>query len=233
MAAGEERRRQAVQARVSRVRRHLNLEVLLGAAVGPAWVAMTAFVVWRIFVQKGLLLIGPISLALGSFVTWLLLRKRGVSQARAAVIADRQADAGGLLLTRLEIPVGEWELGLNQQLKAIPLPELQLRRPLALLGLAACFLAVGLLVPQPRSVTAPPNAAAATRVEELADKMEAIAKEEPAEQTALAELQRLQDGCGQLLRRCRLEAADRSSGSSTSRPPRPLVSWSAPNAAKN
>ncbi len=193
MAAGEERRRQAVEARISRVRRHLNLEVLFRAAVGPVWVAITAFVVWRIFVQKGLFIVGPLALALGAFVTWLLVRNQGVSQTRAAVIADRQAEAGGLLLTRLEMPVGDWELGLNQQLKAIPLPQIQLRRPASLIGLAFCFLLVGMLVPQAQSVLIPPNAAAATRVEELAEKMQAIAKEEPSEQAALAELQRLQE----------------------------------------
>ncbi len=193
MAAGEERRRQAVQARISRVRRHLNLEVFVRAAVGPLWVAVTTFVVWRMFVQRGLWIFGAVALVLAAVVTWLLGRSRRVSQARAAVIADRQADAGGLLLTRLELPVGEWELGLNQQLKSLPMPEIEVRRPAALLGLALCFLAIGLLVPQPALLHPTPNAAAATRVEELVEKMEAIAKEEPMDQAAAEELQRLQE----------------------------------------
>ena len=54
MAAGELVRKQAVRSRVNRVRRHLNLAVWLDAAVAPAWVAVTAFVMWRVFVQRGL-----------------------------------------------------------------------------------------------------------------------------------------------------------------------------------
>lgn len=193
MAAGEERRRQAVLARISRVRRHLNLEVLARAAVGPVWVSITAFVIWRIFVQRGLVIVALVFGVLAALVTWWLARSRGVSQERASVIADRQAQAGGLLLTRLELPVGEWELGLNQSLREFPLPDIDVRRPVALLGVALCFLVAGMLVPQPRAVTAPPNAAAATRVEELAEKLEAIAKEEPLDATAQEELQRLQE----------------------------------------
>ena len=44
MAAGEEKRRQAVLARISRVRSRLNLEIYSRAAVAPVWVAATLFV---------------------------------------------------------------------------------------------------------------------------------------------------------------------------------------------
>ncbi|WNG14621.1 hypothetical protein F0U63_08085 [Cystobacter fuscus] len=37
-----------------------------------------------------------------------------MSLEHAAVLADCSANAGGLLLTRLERPVGEWELTLKQ-----------------------------------------------------------------------------------------------------------------------
>ena len=102
MAAGEEKRRQAVLARIARVRSRLNLEISLRAAVVPAWFAATAFVMWRVFVQRGELLFGGVALVSVFVATWWRSRKRGVSHEAAAVLADKGAGAGGLLLTRLE-----------------------------------------------------------------------------------------------------------------------------------
>lgn len=191
MAASEERRREAVLVRIHRVRRRLNLEVWLKSAVWPVWVAVTVFVMWRVFVPAGLHLVGPAALLLAAALTWSLSRRHRISVEHAAVVADRQARAGGLLLTRLEVPVGSWELSLNEQLKAIKPPMIDIRRPLSMLGLALCFLATGLLVPQVRT-EAKPNVAAAGRIDALAEKTEVLSQEEPVDQAALDELARLE-----------------------------------------
>jgi len=193
MAAGEERRKQAVLSRIGRVRRRLNLEVQLWAAVAPVWVAVTAFVLWRVFVQRGTPILAVLCAAGAAGATLALSRRRSVSDEKAAVIADRQAGAGGLLLTRLELPVGEWELGLNQQLKTLTPPDIAVRRQVAALSAALLFLLVGLVVPLPATAAHPTNAAAATRVDQLQDKLEAVTREEPVDDAALAELERLKE----------------------------------------
>jgi hypothetical protein len=193
MAAGELARQQVVRARIARVRRRLNLPVWLAAAVGPAWVAVTAFVVWRVFVQRALPVVALLALALVVVATALRARARRVSLGAAAVITDRQAGLGGLLLTRLEVPVGGWELDLNTRLKGVRAPEVSLRRPLGALVGAVAFLVAGLLVPKAEQPVRARNAAAATRVDVLADKLEALAREEPSDLAAQQELGRLQD----------------------------------------
>lgn len=193
MAAGEERRKQVVRARIARVRRRLNTEVLLKAAVVPAWIAACAFVGWRLLVHRGVGIVGGVLFVAALVTTWLYARRRTVSEDEAAIVADRRASAGGLLLTRLERAVGEWELGLNQRLHDLALPSIEVKRPLALLALAVLFVAAGLLVPLPERLVHPTNAAAQTRVERLDDKVTALAKEEPPDQAALDELQRLKE----------------------------------------
>jgi hypothetical protein len=192
MSAGEARRQEAVRSRIARLARHLDLGVLLEVAVGPAWVASTALVAWR-FVVGGALPVAAAFAAVGAVVAALVrLRRRAFTEAQAAVVADGRAGLGGLLLTRLERPVGEWELELNQKLKALTLPALQWRRPAALLGAALGFVGLGLLVPRATRVAAP-NAAAASRVEALAEKHAALFAEETPEDSRQAdqELERL------------------------------------------
>ncbi len=191
MATGEDARKQAVRSRIARVRRRLNLAVWLDASVGPVWVCVTAFVLWRVFVQRAVPLIGVGLFVAALAVTWWLGRSKRVSADAAAVVADRQGQLGGLLLTRLEVPVGGWELDLNTRLKALPLPAIEVRRSLGALGGGLAFLAVGLLVPQLERPVRATNAAAATRVESLAEKLDALAKEEPPDDAARAELERL------------------------------------------
>jgi hypothetical protein len=193
MAAGEERRKQVVRARIARVRRRLDTEVLLNAAVPFAWIAACAFVGWRLLVQRGVGIVGAVLLAAALVSTWLSGRRRGVSDEEAAVVADRLANAGGLLLTRLERAIGEWEFGLNQRLHDLAPPPIEVKRPLVLLALAVLFVAAGLVVPLPERLVRPTNAAAQTRVERLEDKVAALAKEEPLEQRVLDELQRLKE----------------------------------------
>lgn len=194
MAAGEERRKSAfVLARIRRVQRRLNLQTSLAAAVAPAWVAVTLLAVWRFVVQRHVPLFAG-ALALGAAVVWrLLTRRQGVSLEQAAVIADRRAQAGGLLLTRLETGVGEWELGLNDRVRALTAPSIRVRGALAGLSLAVLFLVVALVVPLPPKVASNVNAAAATKLDEVEAKLEAVAKEEPLDDAVNAELERLRE----------------------------------------
>ncbi len=107
------------------------------------------------------------------------------------MLADRSANAGGLLLTRLERPVGDWELSVNQFARAVKPPEVQWRRPVgALLG-ALLFLVVGFLLPLPAPCARPINAAAAAKVAAVQAKAEALAKEEPLGAPMEEELRRL------------------------------------------
>src|SRR4051794_1738197 len=111
MPAGEEVRKNAlVLARVRRVQRRLNAEVWLNAAIRPAWAAATGVALFRLFVRQYTPLAAVVVVAFA--LAWWLWRARRhlIPLEHAAVIADRQAGAGGLLLTRLEVPVGEWEL---------------------------------------------------------------------------------------------------------------------------
>src|SRR4051794_19021914 len=120
MAAGDERRKNAVVlSRVRRVQRSLDAEVALKAFVAPAWCAVTAAAVWRFVAQRYVFTFGAFTLAV-ALGTWLwLMRRRRATLEEAAVIADRRAGAGGLLLTRLEVPVGAWELELNQRVREV------------------------------------------------------------------------------------------------------------------
>ena len=65
--SSDEQRRQAVLGRIRTVRRRLNLEVLFAHAIGPAWVAATVFVLWRVFVQRWVPVAGGVAV-LGALV---------------------------------------------------------------------------------------------------------------------------------------------------------------------
>ena len=106
------------------------------------------------------------------------------------MVADRCAGAQGLLLTRLELPVGAWEFDLNQKVKVLPLPPLEVGRPLVALAGALAFVALGLFVPV-ASRPLPVNVAAAGRVEALAEKLAVVAREVPSEPANTEELDRL------------------------------------------
>ncbi|HZH78304.1 MAG TPA: hypothetical protein VEY88_19905 [Archangium sp.] len=71
----------------------------------------------------------PVPLLAAGLWWFLRARARSVSLTHAAVLADRSAGAGGLLLTRLERPVGEWELSANQYARAVAMPPVERKRP--------------------------------------------------------------------------------------------------------
>jgi hypothetical protein len=192
MAVSEERRFQAlVLAPVRRVQRRLNAVAWAEAGIAPMWAAVTACVVARLLLRDTALWAAPVFLLAGGLWWGLRARHRGVSLDQAAVLADRSANAGGLLLTRLERPVGDWELSVNQYARAVKLPEVRWRRPVgALLG-ALLFLVVGFLLPLPAPSVRPINAAAAAKVAAVQAKAEALAKEEPLGTPMEEELRRL------------------------------------------
>lgn len=192
MAASEERRFEAlVLAPVRGVRRRLNAVAWAEAGVVPVWATATACVLIRLLLREHALFVLPVPLALGAAWWVRRARARSVSLAHAAVLADRASGAGGLLLTRLERPVGEWELLVNQCARAVRPPEVRWRRPVgALLG-AVVFLCVGLLLPLPARRERPFNAAAAAKVAAVQAKAEALAKEEPLGASLDEELRRL------------------------------------------
>ncbi|WNG30433.1 hypothetical protein F0U62_45310 [Cystobacter fuscus] len=192
MPASDERRLQAlVLAPVRRVQRRLHAVRFAEAGVVPVWAAATACVVGRLVLRDAAPWVLPAPL-LASGVWWFLrARARRVSLAHAAVLADRSAGAGGLLLTRLERPVGEWELAANQYARAVTPPPVAWRRPVGALLAALVFLAAGLLLPLPARAVRPVNAAAAAKVDAVRAKAEALAHEEPPGSAVDEELRRL------------------------------------------
>lgn len=194
MAAGDERRKRAVVlSRVRRVQRRLEVERALKAAVAPMWCAVTALAAWRLVAQHHVAAVGACVFAAALVAWWLLLRGHRITEGQAAVIADRRAEAGGLLLTRLELPVGEWELELNQRVRQVTPPPIEARRPVGLLLLAACAGLIAFIVPLPPKTSRPVSSAAATRVDELVEKLDAVAREEPTDDAIAKELERLKE----------------------------------------
>jgi hypothetical protein len=192
MAASEERRFEAlVLAPVRRVRRRLNAVAFAEAGIAPVWAAATACVLVRLLLRDAAVWVLPVPLALGALWWGRRARARSVSLAQAAVMADRSAGAGGLLLTRLERPVGEWELSLNQYARAVQPPQVRWRKPVGALVAALLFLAVGFLLPLPAREDRPLNAAAAAKVAAVQAKAEALAKEEALGAPLEEELRRL------------------------------------------
>ncbi|RKG70127.1 hypothetical protein D7W79_32205 [Corallococcus exercitus] len=198
MAASDERRFQSlVLAPIRRVQRRLNAVAWTGAGIAPVWAIATACVLCRLLLRDLAVWAVP-PLGVAGLVWWFVrARSRGVSLEYAAVLADRSANAGGLLLTRLERPVGEWELSLNQFAQQVKPPEVPWRRPVgALLG-ALVFLAVGFLVPLPALRASNINAAAATQVAAVQAQAEALAREEPLGPDVEEELRRLSEEVAQ------------------------------------
>lgn len=179
---------------VRRVRRRLNALAWTEAGLAPAWATVTACVLARMLLRGHLVWALPPLLLAGLAWWWVRARKRGVSLEYAAVLADRSAQAGGLLLTRLERPVGEWELTVNQLAREVKLPKLEWRRPVAALVGALLFLLVGFLLPLPAlRGTRPVHAAAAAKVDAVQAQAEALAREEPLGEAVEEELRRLAD----------------------------------------
>ncbi|WP_257453274.1 hypothetical protein [Archangium lipolyticum] len=192
MPASDERRLQAlILAPIRRVQRRLNAVAWAEAGIAPVWAAATGCVLARLLLRDSAPWVLPVPL-LAAGVWWFLrARARGVSLMHAAVLADRSAGAGGLLLTRLERPVGEWELSANQLARAVTPPPVQWKRPVGALLAALAFLAVGFLLPLPASKPRPANAAAAAKVAAVEAKAEALAREEPLGSPVEEELRRL------------------------------------------
>jgi hypothetical protein len=192
MAVSEERRFQAlVLAPVRRVQRRLNAVAWAEAGIVPMWAAVTACVVARLLLRDTALWTAPAFLLAGGAWWGYRARHRGVSLEHAAVLADRSANAGGLLLTRLERPVGDWELSVNQYARAVKPPEVQWRRPVGALAGALLFLVVGFVLPLPPPSVRPINAAASAKVAAVQAKAEALAKEESLGAPMEEELRRL------------------------------------------
>ncbi|RKH67774.1 hypothetical protein [Corallococcus aberystwythensis] len=198
MAASDERRFQSlVLAPIRRVQRRLNLVTWTGAGLAPVWAIATACVLSRMLLRDAAVWALPPIIVAGLVWWFVRARSRGVSLEYAAVLADRSANAGGLLLTRLERPVGEWELSLNQFAQQVKPPDVPWRRPVgALLG-ALVFLAVGFLVPLSALRTSNINAAAATQVAAVQAQAEALAREEPLGPDVEEELRRLSEEVAQ------------------------------------
>jgi hypothetical protein len=192
MPASDERRLQAlILAPVRRVQRRLNAVAWAEAGIAPVWAAATGCVLARLLLRDAAPWVLPVPLLAAGAWWFLRARARGVSLTHAAVLADRSAGAGGLLLTRLERPVGEWELSANQFARAVTPPPVQWRRPVGALLAALVFLAVGFLLPLPTPKARPANAAAAAKVAAVEAKAEALAREEPLGSPVEEELRRL------------------------------------------
>jgi hypothetical protein len=204
MPASDERRFEAlVLAPVRRVRRRLNAVRWAEAGVVPLWAAATGCVVARLLWRDAAVWALPVPLLAAGGWWAVRARARGVSLAHAAVLADRSAGAGGLLLTRLERPVGDWELAANQYARAVKPPAVAWKRPAGALAAALAFLALGWLLPLPAR-TPRPQTAAAARVAAVQAKAEALAEEEPLGAPVEEELRRLAEEVAE----GRFEAAD-------------------------
>jgi hypothetical protein len=194
MPASDERRLQAlILAPVRRVRRRLNAVRWAEAGVAPVWVAATGCVLARLLWREDAPWVLPVPLLAAGAWWFLRARARSVSLTYAAVLADRSAGAGGLLLTRLERPVGEWELSANQYARAVTPPPVPWKRPAGALLAALAFLAVGFLLPLPARQVRPANAAAAAKVAAVQARAEALAREEPLGAPLEEELRRLSE----------------------------------------
>lgn len=192
MAAGEERRKQALlHGPIRRVQRRLNLEIWANGLVAPAWSAATLFALCRLLLRTGTLAAALVAVIACAVFCAVRVWPRRVSLEQAAAIADRSAELGGLLLTRLERPVGAWELGLNDRIRKVPSPKVALRRPLALVGLSIAFLGLVLAIPLPQVTPRSANAAAASKLAAVEAKAEALAQEAPVGDEIRAELERL------------------------------------------
>src|SRR5688572_14054948 len=104
MAAGEERRKNALVLQpIRRLQRRLNRAVWLKTLVVPAWCAVTSVALSRLLNGEWRWAAAAVLVGLAGAWWMTRARKARVSFGSAAVIADRSAEAGGLLLTRLEL----------------------------------------------------------------------------------------------------------------------------------
>jgi hypothetical protein len=173
--------------------RRLNTGIVLSSLVGPVWSVVAAIALWRLAVQQSVPAVAAMLVAVGAVAAWLLTRRKLITHRQAAVMIDRRAGAGGLFLTRLETEIGEWETPLHSMVASAAPPRVDYARPVAAQMLALAFLVAALLVPLPRPLVRPVHAAAANRVDELAQKLEVVAKEQPVEAEARKELERLRE----------------------------------------
>ncbi|MBI3182371.1 MAG: hypothetical protein HYZ28_09530 [Myxococcales bacterium] len=193
MAAGDTLRRELLVRRIRRVQRRLNSEVWLSQLWAPLWCGCLAAALWRFFVGHGAPVAAGVSLLAAGAVWVVRARPRLIRFEQAAVLADRGAQAGGLLLSRLEVPVGEWELSLNERMRTLKPPEVKRLRSASAVFSALLFLIVAMAVPLPQRPPSRVNAAAASKLAQVEAKALALALEEPLGESLEEELSRLRE----------------------------------------
>lgn len=160
------------------LRRRLNFEVFLDALVVPVWVSAGVFAASRLVLPMGAVAVLALGLVASMVRAGTVVRRRGWTDEQAAVVLDRLAGSGGLLLTLREKPGRAWESRLDEHLRTVKPPALQVRRPLGALVGAVAFAAASLLVPVPERAEATPNTAAVTQLEKLELDQQTLAEEE-------------------------------------------------------
>jgi hypothetical protein len=194
VSPSEERRRLGIAFEPIRgLARRLNTAILLSSLVGPVWSVVAAVALWRFAVQRWVPAAAVTFAVGGVAVAWRLTRAKLITHRQAAVMVDRHAGAGGLFLTRLETGIGEWETSLRAMVAGREPPRVEYARAAGAHLLALVFLVAALSVPLPRPFVRPIHAAAASRVDELAQKLEVVAKEQPVEAEARKELEQLRE----------------------------------------
>jgi chemotaxis protein histidine kinase CheA len=193
MPAEHQKRLRALSARVSTLRYQLNASHYFHVSVIPFWGAAVLLVAWRLLSNRAIGIVAGFLLCAALAATWLLFSKRRVTQAQAMILADSNAKAGGLLLTEFETPVGAWEFELNQKIKSLRLPQVKLTRPALHACLIFLFVAAGFLVPIPKPKLFTENIVAQNRVEQLEEKLVALAAEEPMPEALQNEIERLKE----------------------------------------
>ncbi len=162
-------------------------------AAAPAWAFSVCLLcerfVFRRYVGMAALGLGAMALTLWAVQLW----RRRYRFEHAAIETDRLADAQGLLLTRLETPVGEWGFELNNKLKALRVPFPNVRLPVLQLVLLALLVSVGLWWPLKPQQNAIANRAATHTLEEIAEQLQVLREAEGANPTFDAELQKLKE----------------------------------------
>lgn len=177
----------------ARARRHLNRGVLLRAAVVPAWAAASIFGVYRLAIGPWSLVVGLAALLIAAGVAAWRFRRHAWSNDEAAVVLDRAAGAGGLLLALAERPDPRWQQQLAPKLVDVSLPRDPLGRPALALAGALAFAAITGALPEARPPVRPLQSAAASRVDALDHQAEPLAQEQVLPETLAEELARLRE----------------------------------------
>lgn len=175
------------------LRRRLNAELALTLLPWPVWGAAGAFAAGR--VVSAAVSVWALGLGVVGGVVWVVwqVRRRGWSEDQAAVMLDRLAGAGGLLLTLREVPARAWEPSLDARLATARAPSMKVGRPL-LVALAGVAFAVAASFVPARAVPKPAvQAAAESRVDSLVLDREALAAEQQVPAAIDAELARLHE----------------------------------------